>query len=133
MSHISFPYRIAGKFQGRKLPRIGEKYDFRGEKFEDCSLSPHQQMPRPQILRRKLSRIAINCKICKSFSLKSFPLYGINCDSQYGRLHLLEYSPLTECKVRSQRGALRFMVGPHLTSEMRPGASWGFQNFMIPV
>ena len=42
-------YHIAVKFQGRKLSRIGEKYDFR--KFLSFAM-PKDTMP--QILRRKL-------------------------------------------------------------------------------
>ena len=51
-------YHIAENFWGRKLPWIGEKYDFRGENF--CRLlafaAPKNAMP--QILQRKLLQIA---------------------------------------------------------------------------
>ena len=56
---------MAGNFRGRKLPQIGEKYDFRRENFRRLLC---QRMPRPQILRRKLSRIATKLRqICNSF------------------------------------------------------------------
>ena len=61
-------YRIAGNFQGRKLSQIGEKYDFRGENF--CGLLafavPKDGMP--QILRRKLLRIATKLRNSHKFS-----------------------------------------------------------------
>ena len=51
-------YHTVGNFWGRKLSRIGEKYNFRRENFVDFSLLPHQKMPHAQLLLRTLSRIA---------------------------------------------------------------------------
>ena len=44
--------------------------------FADCSLVPRQRTTPPQILRRKLSRIATKPRNSRVFSLESFPLYG---------------------------------------------------------
>ena len=50
--------RLAGNFQGRKLSRIGDKYDFREEIFRRLLAFGLQRMPDPQISQRKLSQIA---------------------------------------------------------------------------
>ena len=53
-------YRIAGNFRGRKLSRIGEKYD--------CSLLLCQRTPHPPILWRKLSQITTKPRNSQKFS-----------------------------------------------------------------
>ena len=46
-------YHIARNFRGRKLLRIGEKYDFTEKTFANCLLLPCQRIPHPLILWRK--------------------------------------------------------------------------------
>ena len=66
-----------GNFRGRKPSQIGEKYDFCGENFHGLLAFAAPKVPHPQILQRKLSRIATKTtKFVKVFSLESFPLYG---------------------------------------------------------
>ena len=66
-------YRIAGSFRGRKLSQIDEKYDFYRENF--CGLLtcavPKDATP-PNFAEKTFANSH------KSFSLKSFPLYGIS-------------------------------------------------------
>ena len=66
-------YRIAGNFRGRKLSRIGEKYDFHGENFRGLLTFAAPKDATPQISRRKLSRIATKLRNSQKFSpLKVF-------------------------------------------------------------
>ena len=51
-------YHIAENFWGRKLPWIGEKYDFRGENFRRLLAFAAPKNAMPQILQRKLLQIA---------------------------------------------------------------------------
>ena len=77
-SSISHKYHIAGNFRGRKLSRIGKKYDFRRQNFRRLLTLLPQRTPHPQILQRKLLRIATKLRNSwKVFSLESFPVYGI--------------------------------------------------------
>ena len=71
-------YRIAVNFRGRKLSRIGEKYDFRGENFRGLLSFAAPKDSTPQISRRKRLCIATKPQNSrkKVFSLESFPLYG---------------------------------------------------------
>ena len=71
-------YHIAVNFRGRKLLRIGEKYDFHGENFRGLLSFDAPKDATPQISQRKLSCIATKLQNSreKVFSLKSFPLYG---------------------------------------------------------
>ena len=55
-------YRIAGNFQGRKLSRIGEKHDFRGENFP--AFTAPKDTTLPNFTEKK---IATKLQICESF------------------------------------------------------------------
>ena len=61
-------YRIVGNFQGRKLSRIGEKYNFHGENFRGMLALPCQRTPCPQISQRKLLQIATKPRNLQEFS-----------------------------------------------------------------
>ena len=63
-------YRIAGNFRGRKLSRIGEKYDFHGENFRGLLAFAAPKDATPQISRRKLLRIATKPQNLRSFLLR---------------------------------------------------------------
>ena len=69
---------ITGNFQGRKLPRIGEKYDFCSENFR--ALLAHAMlkdtMP-PDFAEKTFVNSHKTAKFASVFSLESFPLYGI--------------------------------------------------------
>ena len=75
-------YCRAGNSRGRKLSRIGKKYDFRGENFRGLLPFAVPWMHCPQILRRKLftnshkTKSHKTAKFTKVFSLESFPLYS---------------------------------------------------------
>ena len=71
-------YRIAENFRGRKLSRIGEKYDFRGENFHGllASAVPKDATP-PNFAEKTFTNCHKTAKFAKVFSLESFPLYGI--------------------------------------------------------
>ena len=66
---------IAGNFWGRKLPRIGEKYDFRRENSQIvcfcCAMLPN-------FAEKTCANSYKTAKFTKVFSLESFPLYGTN-------------------------------------------------------
>ena len=74
LQQFSCTVLIAGNYRG-KLLRIDEKYDFHWENFCRFLAFATQKMPHPQILWKKT--FANSHKICESFSLESFPLYGI--------------------------------------------------------
>ena len=77
-------YRIAGNFQGRKLLRIGEKYEFHGENFHRLLACAAPRTTCPQILRRKLSRIAT-----KTWNLQKFSPSKVSCYMVYmNRKHI---------------------------------------------
>ena len=62
-----FDVPIAGNFRGRKLSRIGQKYDFCGENFRGllaCAV-PKDATPTK------------TAKFVKVFSLESYPLKGV--------------------------------------------------------
>ena len=69
--------RIAGNFRERKLLRIGEKYDFRGENFRRLLTFAAPKVPHPQILRRKLSRIATKLRNSRKFSPSKVSRYTV--------------------------------------------------------
>ena len=71
-------YRIAENFRGRKLSRIGEKCDFRGENFHGllAFAAPKDATP-PNFAEKTFADSHKSAKFTKVFSLKSFPLYGI--------------------------------------------------------
>ena len=80
MPNLLSTYRIAGNFRGRKLSRIGEKYAFRGENFCGLLAFAVPKDATPQILQRKLSRIAQNREICKSFLPRKFSaIWYVTC------------------------------------------------------
>ena len=72
--YLSHEYRIAGNFQGRKLSRIGEKYDFHGEYFRGLLTCAVPKMPHPQ--KKTYANSHKTAKFTKVFSFESFPLYG---------------------------------------------------------
>ena len=51
-----------------KLSQIGEKYDFHRENFRGLLTFAALKVPHPQILRRKLSRIATKLRNSRKFS-----------------------------------------------------------------
>ena len=67
-------YRIVGNFQGRKLLRISEKYDFRGEKLSRiarfCRTKGHHA---PKFCRENFCEYPQNHKICESFLPQKLP------------------------------------------------------------
>ena len=66
-----------GNFQGRKLSRIGEKYDFPGENFHGLLTFAMPKDATPQILQGETFVYSHKTtKFAKVFSLNSFPLYG---------------------------------------------------------
>ena len=70
-------YRIAGNFQRRKLLRIGEKYDFRGENFHGLLAFAAPKDVTPQISQRKLSRIATKSRNSRKFSPSKVSSYTV--------------------------------------------------------
>ena len=73
IKHQTWQYRIAENFRGRKLSWIGEKYVFHGENFCGLLAFAAPKDPTPQILRRKLSRIATKLWNSQSFLPQKFP------------------------------------------------------------
>ena len=71
-------YHIVGNFQGRKLLRIGEKYDFRRENFRGLLVcaAPKDAMP-PNFTEKTFANSHKTGKFAKVFSLESFPLYTV--------------------------------------------------------
>ena len=83
-------YHIAGNFQGRKLPRIGEKYDFRGENFRRLlACAVLKDATPPNFSDKTFANCHKTAKFMKVFSLESFPLY-----STYTQLH---FQALRDC------------------------------------
>ena len=65
----------SGKLSREKISANWWKIRFSQRKLSRIAMP---KMPHPQILQRKLSRIAKNCdKLAKVFSLKIFPQYGM--------------------------------------------------------
>ena len=78
-------YRLAENFRGRKVSRIGEKYNFHGENF--CGLLtfavPKDTTP-PNFAEKTFANSHKTTKFAKVFSLESFLLYSItNPTMQY--------------------------------------------------
>ena len=74
---------IAGNFQGRKLSRIGEKYNFHGGNFRGLLTFATPKDAMPQILRKKLS-----CIVTKPWNLWKFSAIrysGMQYQDQSGR------------------------------------------------
>jgi len=67
-------YRIVGNFQGRKLLRISEKYNFHGEKLlwiaRFCRTKGHHA---PKFCRENFCEYPQNHKICESFLPQKLP------------------------------------------------------------
>ena len=82
-------YRIAGNFRGRKLSRIGEKYDFRRENFRGllACAAPKDATPL-NFAEKTFTNSHKTVKFSKVFSLESFPLYGSGCANAF---HLLTW------------------------------------------
>ena len=74
-------YCIAGNFQGRRLLWFSEKYNFHGETFADCSLSPCLRTPCPNFIEKTFMYSHKTGKFVTIFSWESFPLY-IRCSTQ---------------------------------------------------
>ena len=72
-------YLIPGNFWGKKLSWIGEKYDFRRENFWGLLTftAPKDAMP-PNFVEKTFANNHKTVIFMKVFSLKSFPLYGID-------------------------------------------------------
>ena len=69
---------MAGNFQGRKLSRIGEKYDFRGENFHRLlACAVPKDATHPNFMEKTFANSHKTTKFAKVFSLESFLLYGI--------------------------------------------------------
>ena len=84
-------YHITKNFQGRKLSRIGAKYDFRRENFRRLLAWAANRTPCPQSSLRKLSRRATKSRNLKKISLsKVFPVYNILCL----HMHIINYNYL---------------------------------------
>ena len=76
----SAKYRTAGNFWGRKLSRIGEKHDSRGENFRRllaCAV-PKDATP-PNFAEKTFVNSHKTAKFAKVFFLKRFPLYSSIC------------------------------------------------------
>ena len=70
-------YRIAGNFQGRKLSRIGEKYNFRGENFHRVlTCAALKDTTPPNFAEKTFVNSHKTAKFAKVFSLESFLLYS---------------------------------------------------------
>ena len=70
-------YRIAGNFRGRKLPQIGEKYDFCGENFRGLlACAALKDVTPPNFMEKTFANSHKTTKFMKVFSLESFPLYS---------------------------------------------------------
>ena len=74
---IYIKYRIVGNCRGRKLPQIGEKYDFPREKFRIllAFAAPKDAMP-PNFMEKTFANSHKTEKFAKVFFLESFPVYG---------------------------------------------------------
>ena len=55
---------------------MGEKYNFRGENFADCSLCCVKECHVPNFVEKTFANSHKIMKFAKVFSLESFPLYG---------------------------------------------------------
>ena len=86
---------IAGNFRERKLLRIGEKYDFRGENVRRLLAFAAPKDTTPQITWRKLSRIATKPRNSQKFSPLKVFRYTVATEYSDIFLHiLLMASPL---------------------------------------
>ena len=69
---VFIKYRIAGNFKGENFRDLVERF-LRRKISHIARWCRCQMMPRPPLLRRKLSRIATNLKIHESFFPRKFP------------------------------------------------------------
>ena len=76
--HIALKqYRIAGNFWGRKLSRIGEKYDFHGENIPRLlARAVLKDTTPPNFMEKTFANNHKTVKFAKVLSLESFLLYG---------------------------------------------------------
>ena len=82
---------IAGNFQGRKLLRIGEKYDFYGGNFRGLHTKGCHA---PNFAKKTFAYSHKTMKFVKVFSLESFLLYGIQeCNIRTNQVGELVPSP----------------------------------------
>jgi len=97
-----YKYRIAGNFRGRKLSRIGEKYDFHGENFSQIArFATRKDAIPPNFAEKTFANSHKTVKFTKVFSLESFPLYGIDLD-------------VTKIEVSEKAGSCRGSIPGHL-------------------
>ena len=67
-------YRIAGNFRGRKLSRIGEKYNFRGENFRGLlAFTMPKDTTLPNFTEKTFANNHKTAKFCESFHPQKFP------------------------------------------------------------
>ena len=105
-------YRIAGNFRGRKLSRIGEKYDFRGENFRGllACVALKDAAP-PNFAEKTFANSHKTVKFAKVFFLESFPLYGIYAkEKRIGRtsaIHTTKALPQLSYKGQSWKRKIR--------------------------
>ena len=70
-------YRIARNLQGRKLLRIGEKYDFLRRKLSRIvTFAAPKDATLSNFTEKTFANSHKNAKFVKVFSLESFPLYS---------------------------------------------------------
>ena len=89
-------HRIAGNFQGRKLLRIGEKYDFHGENFRGSLACATPMNATPQISWRKLLWIASKPQNLQKFSPSKVSHYTVRivvCNGIMFDFNLVPRSP----------------------------------------
>ena len=86
----SFFTVYSGKLSRNKLSRIGEKYNFCGENFRECSLLPCQRMPHPHILWRKLLQIATKLRNSWKFSLSKVSCYTVSFSTNWCSLYFTQ-------------------------------------------
>ena len=87
--------RIVGNFQGRKLLRISNKYDFRGENFHGLLAFAMLKDTTPQISQRKLSQLAT-----KGPNSRKFSPSNVSCCTVVPKLRCctrIVYTKLSNC------------------------------------
>ena len=70
-------YHTAGNFRGRKLSRIGEKYNFREKTLWISCFAIPKDATCPNFAENTFTNSHKTAKFVKVFFLESFPLYGI--------------------------------------------------------
>ena len=82
-------YRIAGKFQGRKLSRIDEHEDFAEKTFADSCCRPDTGCARMRCSRRKLSRTGRYPRNLRKFSPSKVSHYTVSLGGTMLWVHLI--------------------------------------------